>query len=267
MDPALRRPQCYHPVSLHAPRFLFPIDRLAAWIHGVYQLSILSNIRLIFFKFWAVLWDGHHGPVYSLEPEATLAALYAWRELIRNSGYSETPIFTAVKDTQWAFNGFGAQEATDLCLVASISPLMPAFYVCDNDNLWTEFVEAVIKYHQGRMYLAREGSDLPHVSGACPFFMNVRAHARYLASVGPYRRKVVCFDEAGLQRAHERGLFTPNTIIQPDGRAVGECVVHLCSAFSDMLQSLQGPSPLRLLSGQPFEPIDNSADWKFPISH
>ncbi|KAJ6628119.1 hypothetical protein B0H10DRAFT_1940673 [Mycena sp. CBHHK59/15] len=97
---------------------------------------------------------------------------------------------------------------------------MPAFYVCEDHNLWKTFTDAVIQYHTGRIFLADKKSRLPYVSGPSPFVMNIDGHKRYLKSVLAYRRNCVCFDEARLRLAHERGLFISNAIIQPDGGAV-----------------------------------------------
>ncbi|KAJ7115349.1 hypothetical protein C8R44DRAFT_794511 [Mycena epipterygia] len=83
---------------------------------------------------WSSLWSRSQGPVYSLEPAATLDALDPWRTRILTDPLNLTPIFTLMKTDQTVFNGSGAQETTDQLLLALIHPQMPAIYVCSYDE-------------------------------------------------------------------------------------------------------------------------------------
>ncbi|KAJ6570365.1 hypothetical protein B0H10DRAFT_1964731 [Mycena sp. CBHHK59/15] len=76
------------------------------------------------------------------------------------------------------FNGKGAQEATDLLLLALIHPQMPALYVCQNNKLWLRFLQTVIDYDKNQMDLVLPGSKLLHVSGDRQFHMNTDGHAQ-----------------------------------------------------------------------------------------
>ncbi|KAJ7277035.1 hypothetical protein C8J57DRAFT_1466352 [Mycena rebaudengoi] len=168
---------------------------------------------------WLSLWSRTHGPVYSLEPEATVQALSVWRQqIISKQDY--TPIFLSMKNHQEAFNGSGAQEATDQLQQALISPLTPAVYICTHDALWKRFFDIVITYDADRLNLGNKDNNLPYVSGLNPFCMNYDGHKRYLKHISCYRRNKVFLDAAQLKAAHELGLFNPNATIQPDGRAI-----------------------------------------------
>ncbi|KAJ7135085.1 hypothetical protein C8R46DRAFT_1325842 [Mycena filopes] len=168
---------------------------------------------------WNVVWNAKHGPVYHQEPEATLAALARWRDDTRKHK-STTTIFAAIKTAQSAFNGSGPQEATDILLAALTHPQMPAFEVCNDNATWARLLEAVKIHDQSRVNLALPGSPLPYVSSSAPFHMRTNAHGRYLTHVSTYRRREVTFNAEMLERAHDLGLFIPNTVIQPKGRAV-----------------------------------------------
>ncbi|KAJ7443076.1 hypothetical protein B0H11DRAFT_1932063 [Mycena galericulata] len=168
---------------------------------------------------WPALWSRSHGPVYSQEPDATLEALSSWRAEVLRNPFDSTPIFASVKATQTVFNGFGAQEATDLLLLALIHPQMPSVDVCGHEEVWSRFVSAIIDYDKSRMDLALPSSSLPFVSGDSPLRMNTDGHNRYLYHISCYRRSHVILDAAKLDAAHKLGLFLPNVIIQPNGIA------------------------------------------------
>ncbi|KAJ6550765.1 hypothetical protein DFH09DRAFT_1168280 [Mycena vulgaris] len=173
-------------------------------------------------KIWSALWSSTHGPVYSQEPDAPLRALRDWRSRISKQSDGQqnfTPIFLSIKGTQSVFNGSGAQEATDLLLLAMIHPQMPTYYVCREDETWARLERAVIDYDKNRMDLALPSSRLPSVSGPAPFHMNHDGHARYLQHISTYRRSRVILPIEDLCRAHELGLFIPNAWIQPNGHA------------------------------------------------
>ncbi|KAJ6617308.1 hypothetical protein B0H10DRAFT_2218648 [Mycena sp. CBHHK59/15] len=143
---------------------------------------------------WRCLWSSTHGPVHSLEPEETMATLRAWRTHPDRLG-DFTPIFITIKSTQTVFNGYGAQETTDLLLLALIHPQMPT------------------------VHLVLPSTHLPYVSGKSPFRMNLSGHRKYLKLVSAYRRSNVVLDKAALDEAHALGLFIPNAVIQPNGHA------------------------------------------------
>ncbi|KAJ7478782.1 hypothetical protein B0H11DRAFT_2423767 [Mycena galericulata] len=168
---------------------------------------------------WPALWSHTHGPVYSQEPQATLEALSSWRAEVLRHPFDSTPIFASVKATQTVFNGFGAQEATDLLCLALIHPVMRSVDVCGHEEVWSRFVSAIIDYDKSRMDLALPSSSLPFVSGDSPFRMNTDGHNGYLYHISCYRRSHVILDAARLEAAHKLGLFLPNAIIQPNGIA------------------------------------------------
>jgi hypothetical protein len=129
-----------------------------------------------------------------------------------------------MKTHQTAFNGSGAQEATDQIFLAHIHPLMPARLVCLNNTLFQRLLDVVIAYDYSRNNLALRGA-LPYVSGDSPFHMNTSGHDKYLRQVFCFKRQVVKLDADQLRCAHELNLFQPNAVIQPDGRALG---VSIC---------------------------------------
>jgi hypothetical protein len=131
-----------------------------------------------------------------------------------------------MKTDQSAFNGSGAQEATDQLFLAYIHPLMPARLVCLNDTLFQRLLDVVIAYDGSRNDLALPGV-LPYVSGDSPLHMNTSGHDKYLRNIFCFKRQVVKFDVDRLRHAHDLNLFQPNAIIQPDGCAIGGLSVYL----------------------------------------
>ncbi|KAJ7667310.1 hypothetical protein B0H17DRAFT_1184203 [Mycena rosella] len=94
------------------------------------------------------------------------------------------------KDTQTVFNGRGAQEATDLLILALIDPQMPTVYVCRDDITWARFRQAFIDYDKSRTDLGLPRSRLPHVSGPSPIRMNTSGHKKFLSKVSGYKHGV-----------------------------------------------------------------------------
>ncbi|KAJ7323306.1 hypothetical protein DFH08DRAFT_969375 [Mycena albidolilacea] len=168
---------------------------------------------------WPALWSSTHGPVYSLEPVETINAINAWRSTVLNSPSYRASIFKAMKTSQTAFNGSGAQEANDQLFLAFIHPQMPARLVCASDILFQQLLEVVIEYDKGRNALAHPGR-LPYVSSERPLYMNIDGHTKYLRTIFSYKRTKVTFNAEQLRKAHELNLFQPEAIIQPDGRAI-----------------------------------------------
>ncbi|KAJ7136725.1 hypothetical protein C8R44DRAFT_868850 [Mycena epipterygia] len=98
---------------------------------------------------------------------------------------------------------------------------MPAIDICSHDKPWNRFCRALIDYDTMRIGLAMPGSPLPYVSGPRPLRMNTDGHKKYLSTISSYRRSLVIFSAETLATAHKLGLFVPNAVIQPDGRAAG----------------------------------------------
>lgn len=129
-----------------------------------------------------------------------------------------------MKSTQTVFNGYGAQEATDMLVLALIHPNMPAFEVCGNEELWERFVRTLKIYSLDRLSLANSSRGLPYVSSAWPFRFRKNAHVKYLLYISCYRRQSVNLGLDIVWTAHDLNLFNPEAVIQPDGLAVGERV-------------------------------------------
>lgn len=130
-------------------------------------------------------------------------------------------IFLAVKNTQSAFNGYGAQETCDMLFEAILHPLMPAYLVCQNDTLWKRLCDAVISYQKGRLDLAT-GNQFPIISKSTTIQMRSSAHERFLRTIYCYRKKTVKVDKKHLEDLRSLGLLDPHATIQEDGRAIGE---------------------------------------------
>ncbi|KAJ7017454.1 hypothetical protein C8F04DRAFT_1156071, partial [Mycena alexandri] len=158
-------------------------------------------------KIWPYLWSRTHGPVYHQEPTATLKRLETWR------------LETAIKTTQAVFNGCGAQEATDLLLLAFIHVQMPAVYVCAHPETWSRFLATLIEYDADRATLVRPKKPLPYISGPRPFRFNADGHRKYLNRIYSYRRSEVILTAEDLVTSHDLGLFLSDASIDPDGRA------------------------------------------------
>ncbi|KAJ7185883.1 hypothetical protein C8R46DRAFT_1289221 [Mycena filopes] len=181
-------------------------------------------------KIWPYLWSRTHGPVHHLEPEATLDCLASWRsEILEAQDF--TPIFQAIKTTQTVFNGSGAQEATDLLLLAFVHPQMPAYYICNDLATWTRFHATVLDYDTERATLSKPKAalptalskpknPLPYISGPRPLRFDGDRHRKYLNKIYSYRRsEVVIFAQHDIDIAHDLGLFFDGASLGPDGRA------------------------------------------------
>ncbi|KAJ7847589.1 hypothetical protein B0H14DRAFT_2583480 [Mycena olivaceomarginata] len=186
---------------------------------NIFQLPPVRSQPLVELQIWPALWSSTHGPVYSLEPIETIEAINAWRSTVLNSPSYRASIFKAMKTSQTAFNGSGAQEANDQLFLAFIHPQMPARLVCESDILFQRLLEVVIEYDKGRNTLALPGR-LPYVSSERPLYMNINGHTKYLRTIFSYKRTKVTFNAEQLRKAHELNLFQPEAIIQPDGRAI-----------------------------------------------
>lgn len=181
--------------------------------------------------------------MYHQEPTATLKRLETWRLETVDAG-DLTPIFEAIKTTQAVFNGCGAQEATDLLLLAFIHVQMPAVYVCVHPETWSRFLATLIEYDADRATLVRPKKPLPYISGPRPFRFNADGHRKYLNRIYSYRRSEVILTAEDLVTSHDLGLFLSDASIDPDGRARGPSFRFLCSRISAHdISTAAGSSP------------------------
>jgi len=134
----------------------------------------------------------------------------------------DTPIFSAVKTNQEVFNGYGAQETSDMLFEALIHPAMSTFDICRDETVWARFKAAVFSYQKERIQLATATpSKLPYVSGPLPFRFDKDGHHRFLAHVSTYRRTHVKVTQERLSKIQALGLLIPSAIIQSNGVATG----------------------------------------------
>lgn len=66
-----------------------------------------------------------------------------------------TPVFLAVKANQRVFNGYGAQETSDMLFTAIIHPRMPVSLVCKDDDLWDRLYTRIVGYQKERIELLK----------------------------------------------------------------------------------------------------------------
>jgi hypothetical protein len=175
------------------------------------------------------LWSNTHGPVHELEPAKYSANLEAWREHSIRS-MIDVPIFLEVKDNQHVFNGYGAQEACDMLVLACLHPCMPTFMVCRDSSLFTRLHDALIKYRTDRVRLI-ESKRLPLLSSERPFRFNSRAHKLFLQSVSCSRRYHVIVNQEALSQMHNLGLLNPDAVIQDSGFATGKSFAFIVIYF------------------------------------
>lgn len=205
------------------------------------------------------------------EPEEAQRIRDEWREKILTS-QSWVPIFQIVKTTQSVFNGYGAQETSDMLFAARIHPRMPCYLVCKDDELWKSFnhqaatysqelirrlqpaksvaIEIVPQRQSARLRSAAPPSQKPqtraviqkekdhtwhYVSGASPFRMNIDGHNRFLSGVTTYRRLEVNLEKELFQRLSNDGLLNPRAVIQDDGTAKG---AYSCFSLEGTLTGL-----------------------------
>ncbi|KAF5348274.1 hypothetical protein D9756_010448 [Leucocoprinus leucothites] len=152
---------------------------------------------------WPYLWSNSHGPVSYLEAEASVFEenLGAWRERRRYINPADnTPIFLEIKDNQLVFNGYGAQETTDMLVEAFLHPLTPTRY--------------------GRVGLINEkNSCLPSTSGSKPFRWNDDGHRLFLLGVSTFRRANIRVSKSYRDTVQQFGLDNPDATIMPNGLA------------------------------------------------
>lgn len=189
------------------------------------------------------MWSNTHGPVHSLQPQHFLMSLKKWREDMVETR-SSSPIFLEVKNNQLVFNGYGAQETSDMLCIAVIHPVMPAYYICKNDNLFAHFQNNVINYQQMRLEWCKS-RYLPPVSSSHPLHFNSSAHRFFLQHIVCSRRARVSVDDKLLYQLHKRNLLNPNAVLQDSGDAIGGFSIHLyCCSILIILSVIPCDSPL-----------------------
>ena len=150
-----------------------------------------------------------------------LLHLEVWRsEMAKNT----KAIFLTVKETQAIFNGYGAQETSDMLFQALIHPATPTNVVCKNDSMWNDFKRAVVGYQAGQMDLIKNLSNLgmSRVSKKEPFPFSHRPHAHFLQYVSTYRRDSVKVSSEVLDEMHKRKLLSPMAQLQENGHGQGK---------------------------------------------
>ncbi|KAJ7712887.1 hypothetical protein B0H16DRAFT_1479063 [Mycena metata] len=160
--------------------FVRPVWTLVFVDHNVSESSLIqSHTNEQAVQIWPHLWSRTYRPIYHLEPQATLNCLEAWHiETIAVSDH--TPIFHAIKRTQIALNGCGAQEVMDALTLTFIQVQMLALYVCADPQTWSRLVTTLIKYDADRVDLSTPKHRLPYVSGPHPLYFNNDGHCKYL---------------------------------------------------------------------------------------
>ncbi|PPQ82908.1 hypothetical protein CVT24_007923 [Panaeolus cyanescens] len=172
-------------------------------------------------KFWKRMWSNTHGPSLVDEPEEAKKSLELWRQSCIKKRTAKA-IFISVKDTQTVFNGYGAQETTDMLFSALIMPVMPTYAVCSNEETWARFKKAVFLYQQERAHLMdckTSWTKLSYCSGDDPFRFLTSAHQHFLGHVSVFRRSWVKVPISMLEEAKKLGLFNWWATMENDGKA------------------------------------------------
>lgn len=124
---------------------------------------------------------------------------------------------------------------------------MPAFAICSDEMLWARFKGAVFSYQKERVLIAMATpSELPYVSGTCPFRFDKDGHHRFLAHVSAYRRSHVKVTQDTLCKIQALGLLTPSAIIGSNGCATGKFEKFFVPIHSLLLLTV--PSNFTMLS-------------------
>lgn len=156
-----------------------------------------------------------------VEEPAAREELDKWRtRMLKNK--SKTPIFEAIKSSQHAFNGYGAQETCDMLAVYAILwPGMPVSLVCKEVKLWRQLLEATFAYQRDHIRALEEG-HFPSVSGSRPFRAYADAHERFLAGIPCCRRRFVHVSIDVLNMYNSLSLLKPHQVIGRNGKAEGK---------------------------------------------
>ena len=190
-----------------------------------------------FLQGYQFIWSKTHGPslVNAAEEHAAREELARWRmQMMKKSSqkHNDTPILEAIKSSQNAFNGYGAQETCDMLAVhAFIWPGMPARLVCKDEQLWSHLLEATFAYQRDRMKTLEEG-NFPSVSGSRPFHTYVDAHERFLAGVPCCKRSFVPVTTDQLNMYHSLSLLDHRCTIRNqgngEGKSLSKCICTVC---------------------------------------
>lgn len=217
----IRGPQRHDNVSCNgSPKALYE-RRPPTGIESKCYPFFTYSINEAFLKVWPCIWSASHGP--SLVAEKTLAeeVLDRWR-LSQINDEDDTPIFLSVKNNQKVFNGYGAQETSDMLFEAMIFPGMPTLAVCQDPNVWHRFKTAVFDYQDIRLGLVNSKPIiLPYVSGRRPFRFNRDGHNKFLRHVSTYRRQFVKVERDTLSKINELNLLDFNATLLDNGTASG----------------------------------------------
>ncbi|PPQ81188.1 hypothetical protein CVT24_009465, partial [Panaeolus cyanescens] len=175
-------------------------------------------------KLWSRLWSKSHGPSLVDEREEAEKVLENWR-LASVKTLLDKSIFLAVKNTQSVFNGYGAQETTDMLFQALIMPVMPTYAVCSYRPTWERFKKAVFEYQEERVRIMEAKTvqtKLTYISGDDPFRFLTGAHQHFAGHVTVFRRAWVKVSKHQLEEAKQLGLFNWHGSMLNTGRAVVE---------------------------------------------
>ncbi|KAJ7677533.1 hypothetical protein B0H17DRAFT_1139549 [Mycena rosella] len=92
-------------------------------------------------------------------PLNSSSKLNSWRSnILTQSHYNSTPIFLPIKNTQTVYNGRGAQEATDLLILALIYPQMLTM----NTSGHKKFLSKVLGYKRSMVIFTEDQLILAH---------------------------------------------------------------------------------------------------------
>jgi hypothetical protein len=134
------------------------------------------------------------------------------------------PIFLSVKNDQKVFNGYGAQETSDMLFQALIHPCMPTSAVCRDPGVWDRFKTAVFDYQDIRLSLVNSKPViLPYISGRQPFRFNRDGHNKFLRHVSTYRRQFEKVDREMLAKINNFNLLDFEATLEDNGIASGMC--------------------------------------------
>ncbi|KJA15364.1 hypothetical protein HYPSUDRAFT_58839 [Hypholoma sublateritium FD-334 SS-4] len=173
---------------------------------------------------WPYIWGVNHGPSLIFETHLAVSGLHQWRQsVLQKRVRDQKPIFLSVKGNQLVFNGYGAQETSDMLFEALILPNTSTYDVCKLDALWARFEAAVFNYQQqcySLIHAPQEDTKLSYISGLKPFRFNYEAHKHYISSITTYRKMEIRITSARWSEIKNLGLinlFNPRARMQPNG--------------------------------------------------
>lgn len=180
-------------------------------------------------QIWPYIWSISHGPSLIFEKQLAVFGLHQWRQsVVEKRNHDRKPIFLAVKGNQLVFNGYGAQETSDMLFEALILPNTSTYDVCKLDALWARFEAAVFNYQQERyklIHAPQKETKLSYISGPKPFRFNFEAHKHYVSSITTYRRQEIRITSERWSEIKKQGLinlFNPRARMQRNGIPIGQ---------------------------------------------